>query len=209
MPEEPRVGEVIEACTADFVAQCYELYRSPPLGVLVKSRFGSGVGETGGDDCLYGLVAQVLTTGLEPGRRAIARGRDELNEEEVYRANPQLTKLLTSEFNVLVIGYRQDGRIFQHLPPDPARIHGFVYLCSPEEVKQFSRRFDFLDLILEARLEIPALELVIASLRRMSLVYGLEKRAFLIAAGKELAALLSADYARLKAILKGLKDDAT
>ena len=32
-----RVGEVIEASTTEFVAQCYELYQSPPLGSLVKT----------------------------------------------------------------------------------------------------------------------------------------------------------------------------
>ena len=43
----------------------------------------------------------------------------------------------------------------------------------------------------------------------MSHVYGAEKRVFLVFAGKELATLLSADYGQLKAILKGLKYDAT
>jgi len=33
-----RVGEVIEATTTDFVAQCYELYQLPPFGSLVKTR---------------------------------------------------------------------------------------------------------------------------------------------------------------------------
>ena len=41
MADESRVGEVIEACTTDFVAQCYELYQSPPLGSLVKTRWDS------------------------------------------------------------------------------------------------------------------------------------------------------------------------
>jgi len=32
-----RTGEIIEASTTEFVAQCYELYQSPPLGSLVKA----------------------------------------------------------------------------------------------------------------------------------------------------------------------------
>jgi hypothetical protein len=208
MPDEPRVGEVIEACTTDFVAQCYELYQTPPLGTLVKTRFESVSDQPPNDSHLFGVVYRVATTGLEPGRRAVARGKDELNEEEIYRASPQLTKLLKSEFNVLVAGYRQGGRVFQYLPPNPARIHGFVYQCSPAEVKEFSRSFDFLNILLKSRLELPVEELVGAALRRMGQAYGLEKHAFLVAAGKELASLLSADYAQLKAILKGLKNDA-
>ena len=38
MGENQRVGEVVEASTTDFVAQCYELYELPPLGSLVKTR---------------------------------------------------------------------------------------------------------------------------------------------------------------------------
>jgi hypothetical protein len=41
MAEEQRVGEIIEACTTDFTAQCYELYKSPPLGSLVKTSLKS------------------------------------------------------------------------------------------------------------------------------------------------------------------------
>lgn len=201
MAEESRVGEVIEACTTDFVAQCYELYESPPLGCLVKTRWDSNA-------WLYGVVYKVLTAGMDPGRRPIARGKNELNEDEIYRSSPQLLKLLKSDFNVLVVGYKQADMMFQHLPPKPARIHGFVHRCSADEVKQFSRSFDFLGLMLKSRLDLPVEELVGASLREMGQVYGAEKHAFLVSAGKELATLLTADYIQLKAILKGLKYDA-
>lgn len=200
MTEDNRVGEVVEACTTDFVAQCYELYDSPPLGGLVKTREK--------DVELYGVVYNIVTSGMEPGRRPIARGKDELNEEDIYRTNPQLLKLLKSEFSVLVTGYRQGERVFQYLPPRPAHIHSYVYECQPEEVKVFSQSMDFLNILLKSRLEIPVEQLVGAALRQMSLVYGAEKHAFMVTAGKELAALLSADYTQLKSILKGLKYDA-
>jgi hypothetical protein len=203
MAEEQRVGEVIEACTRDFVGQCYELYQSPPLGSLVKAHCDSST-----EFNLYGVVYNVMTEGMEPGRRPIARGKDETDEEAVYRSSPQLLKLLRSEFSVLVVGYRRNARIFQYLPPKPARIHGFVHLCEPEEVKQFSRSFDFLNILLKTRLDIPVEELVGAALRQMGQVYGTEKHAFLVSAGKELATLLSSDYGQLRTILKGLKNDA-
>src|SRR3990172_3157679 len=87
MPElSNRVGEIIEASTAEFTAQCYELYESPPLGGLVK---------TGDDDeAQYGIVYNVTTSGIEPGRRPIARGKDEASEAAIYRSSPQLAKLL-------------------------------------------------------------------------------------------------------------------
>ncbi len=207
MVDEQRVGEVIEACTTDFTAQCYELYQSPPLGSLVKTRFEIQSAEAQ-SAWLFGIVYQAQTASGDSGRRPIARGKDEQNEDEIYRASPQLLKLLKSDFSVVVVGYKAAEQIYRYLPPRPARIHGFVNLCTDEEVKQFSRSFDFLNILLKSRLEIPVEELVGATLRRMGQVYGAEKHAFLVLAGKELAALLSSDYAQLKAILKGLKNDA-
>ena len=196
MNQVQRVGEVIEASTNDFVAQCYELYQSPPLGSLVKTR-DSGVE-------LYGIVYNATTTSFEPGRRPIARGKDETSEEAIYQASPQLLKLLKSEFGALVVGHRQGDKLYHYLPPKPARIHGFVYLCSPEEVKEFSRSFDFLNILINTHLPVSSAELIAACLRQMSQVYE-DPRAFLVAAGKELAILLSGDFNQLKAILGRIK----
>jgi hypothetical protein len=192
MAEIQRVGEVIEASTTDFVAQCYELYQLPPLGSLVKT----------GDLSLelYGIVYNAATTSLEPGRRPIARGKDETSEEEIYRSSPQLMKLLKSEFEALVVGHKQGNKLYHHLPPQPARIHSFVYLCPPQEVKEFGQSFDFLNILINTRLPVPTEELVAASLRQMSQAHQ-DPRAFLVAAGKELAILLSGNLNQLKAIL--------
>jgi len=194
--QEQRVGEVIEASTTDFVAQCYELYQSPPLGSLVKTR-DSGME-------LYGIVYNATTTSLEPGRRPIARGKDETSEEAIYQASPQLLKLLKSEFGAVVVGHRESDKLHHYLPPKPARIHSFVYLCSHEEIKEFSQSFAFLNILLNTRLPVSPDELIAASLRQMSQVYE-DRRAFLVAAGKELAILLSGQFNQLKAILERIK----
>ena len=191
-----RVGEVIEASTIEFVAQCYELYQSPPLGSLVKT-IDLPVE-------LYGIVYHATTTSLEPGRRPIARGKDEASEEEIYRSSPQLLKLLRTEFSALVVGYRENEKLYRYLPPKPARIHGFVHRCHPDEVREFSQSFDFLNILLNAHVPVSAEELVAASLRQMSQVYE-DPHAFLVAAGKELAILLSGEFNRLKAILGRLR----
>ena len=189
--EVQRVGEVIEASTTDFVAQCYELYQLPPLGSLVKTRDQEVE--------LYGIVYHAATASIEPGRRPIARGKDEESEEAIYRSNPQLAKLLKSEFSVLVLGYK-DKKLYRYLPPKPARIHSFVYLCDSGEVREFGQSFDFLNILLNAHLPVPVDELTAACLRQMSQVHE-DRQAFLVAAGKELAILLSGEFNRLKAIL--------
>ena len=187
-----RVGEVIEASTTEFVAQCYELYQLPPLGSLVKTREESVE--------LYGVVYHAATTSLEPGRRPIARGKDEDSEEAIYQSNPQLTKLLKSEFSALVVGHRENEKLYHYLPPKPARIHSFVYQCQPDEVKEFGQSFDFLNILLNTHLTVSADELIAACLRQMSRVHE-DRHAFLVPAGKELAILLSGELNRLKAIL--------
>jgi hypothetical protein len=191
-PTENKIAEVIEASTTQFTAQCYELYEVPPLGALVRT--GS----------IYGIVAHAETTGVEPGRKPIARGKDEATEEAVYKSSPQLKKLLRSEFTAAVVGYRKEGKIHQHLPPQPARIHAFVYLCQPNEVEEFSKSFSFLNILLNAAIPVPAEEFIAATLRQMSHVQE-DGHAFLVSAGKEIANLLNSNIARLKNILEKLK----
>ncbi|MFC2048208.1 hypothetical protein ACFLSK_02115 [Chloroflexota bacterium] len=188
-----RVGEVIEASTTNLVAQCYELYQSPPLGSLIKTREQ--------DIELYGIVYHATTTSLEPGRRPIARGKEESSEEGIYRSSPQLLKLLRTEFSALVVGYRENEKLFHYLPPKPARIHSFAYLCPSDEVREFGQSFDFLNILLNANLPISTEELVAASLRQMSQDQE-DRQKFLVAAGKELAILLGGEFNRLKAILR-------
>ncbi len=191
-----RIGEVIEASTTEFVAQCYELYHSPPLGSLVKTMDSSVQ--------LYGIVSNATTVSLEPGRHPIARGKDEPSEEAIYLSSPQLLKLLRTEFSALVMGHNEGDRLYHYLPPKPARIHSFVYLCSAGEVREFSQSFTFLNLLLNTHLPVSGEELISASLRQMSQVYE-DPRAFLVAAGKELAILLSNDFNRLKSILERIR----
>jgi len=187
-----KIAEVIAASTAQFDAQCYELYGLPPLGSLVMT----------GD--IYGIVAGAKTESLEPGRKPIARGRDEASEEAVYESSPQLAKLLRSEFTAVVVGHQDEDKLYQYLPPQPARIHGFVYLCQADEVKTFSGSLDFLNILTNAALPVSTEELIAAALRQMSKAQE-DSRAFLVAAGKELAALLTGDFPRLKNILGRLQ----
>ncbi|HEY51018.1 MAG TPA: hypothetical protein G4O20_04350 [Dehalococcoidia bacterium] len=191
-----RVGEIIEASTAGFVAQCYELYELPPLGSLVKTK--------NGELDIYGIVYHATTGSLEPGRRPIARGRDEASEEAIYQSSPQLSKLLRSEFSVLVVGHKAGENIYQYLPPNPARIHSFVHACPPDEVREFGRSLAFLTLLVNASLPVAREEIVPAALRLMSGAQE-DPHAFLVAAGKELSIMLGGQYNQFRAILGRLK----
>ena len=192
-----RVGEVIEASTAGFTAQCYELYQSPPLGSLVKTADQPME--------LYGVVYNATTASIDPGRRPIARGGDAQSEDEIYRQSLQLLQLLRSEFSVLVVGHRQDGNIYHYLPPKPARVHSFVYSCPPDEVKEFSQSLGFLNMLVNTGLPVPRDEIIAACLRQMSHTHE-DRHQFLVTAGKKLAMLLGNQFNQLNAILERISD---
>jgi hypothetical protein len=183
-----KIAEIIEASTAQFTAQSYELYELPVLGSLVKA------------NDVYGIVCLAETAGLDTGRKPVARGKDEATEEAVYQSSPQLTKLLRSSFTAAAVGYKEGDKVYQYLPPRPAKLHSFVYLCSPEEVKEFGQSFSFLTILLNAGLPVLPEEIIAAVLRQMAKAQP-DPRAFLVSAGKELANLLSNDFTRLRNIL--------
>jgi hypothetical protein len=199
LPEvnSPKIAEVIETSSTGFTAQCYDLNAAPPLGSLIKTAI-DGI-------TVYAVVAHVSTMSLEPGRKPVARGKDEATEEGIFKANPQLEKLLRCEVVAIIVGHQLDGEILHYLPPHPARLHGFVYACDYAEVRDFSKKTGFITLLLSAQGEVSPEEMTAAALRRMSASYeGDERRKFLLTAGKALAQLLSADYNRLKTILERL-----
>ena len=102
-------------------------------------------------------------------------------------------------------GHRQNGKLCRYLPPKPARIHGFVHQCSADEIKEFSQSFDFLNILLSANLPVSSEELVAACIRQMSQAHE-DRHAFLVAAGKELAILLSGNLNQLKAVLRRIRE---
>ncbi len=195
-----RIGEVIEATTTEFIAESYVLHQAPSLGALVR------VSDREYD--IYALTGLISTTSIDPGRRPVARGQSESSPEALYAHNPELASLLRTEFHCLIVGHRPVGapEIRHYLPPRPPQIHGFVYPCTPAEVRAFTSRLDFLPALLEAPPRFPVDELVAACLRQASRVHP-DPLAFCLAAGRRLALLLTDQPARLTALLARLKPE--
>ena len=189
----PRLGEVVEATTTEFTTQCYRLYEAPPLGSLVRS---------GEANPIYGIVYEVATRSMDSARHPIPRGGDEDTEEEVYLNNPQLNRLLLTEFKSMVVGYQSDGGLRRYLAPLPLRIHSFVYQCEGEELREFSDSLDFLPIILSA--PISAQDDVIASFLRQASESHPDPQRFMIGAGKELAVYFAGQLQRLNNVLRRL-----
>jgi len=193
MPD--KIGEVIESASAQFVAESYELHIPPPLGGLVKT--SDGVLD------IYGVVVNATTEGIEPGRRPLARGKEEKAEEDIYRQHPQLSKLLRTTFGVMVIGHGDGSELHHYLPPRPPRVHSFVYFCEADEMRMFTCSFDYLPMLLAINTS-SGDEAIAACLRQASSAHD-DPRTFLVMAGKELALLLGSELNRLNAILRRIR----
>jgi hypothetical protein len=191
--QSSRVGEVVEARTAEFVAHAYDLDGAPAFGSLVR------VGDGRGD--VYGFVCQVSSGSLDAGRRVSARGRGEASEDALFENNPELSSLLRTEFSAIVAGFRDADQVVQRLPSQPPRLHGFVHRCDDAELRRFGQRLDFLGTLVNATTRCPVEELVGAALRHAAAVQP-DPRAYLIAAGKRLTTLLASDVRRLSTILR-------
>ena len=191
---ETRIGELIEASTATFVAQSYELHRGPDFGQLVKAIDGERV--------VYALVYDVRTASIDPNRRAIARGGGGVFDAAIYE-HPELRETLRTEFAAVIVGHRNGDKTWQHLPAKPPPLHYSVHACDEVETATFNDCLDYLAGLLDGTAH-PADELVAASIRRAYAARGGD-REFLLRAGRTLAMLLKDDYPRLAAILRRIQ----
>ena len=203
--ESQRVGEVVSSASHRFTAQCYRLYEAPPLGAFVRTDSQSGPDAGDGTARIYAVVFGVSTGALDPGRPVYARGENEDNEEDVYRSNPQLSRLLCTRFDALIVGHGDGGGYNQYLPAQPPRIHSFVYSCTPEELQGATGSLDFLSLLVTSATGDRGItdEVIAACLRQVGNQSG-DPRGFLVRAGKALAVQLAGDLPRLNSILKRL-----
>lgn len=197
MTDQPiTVGRVLRSSTAGFSIGC-----RAPLGVKEDvPQFGAFVKVAQGNYEIIGLIYDVQFVDDPLVRQIISA--DSLPPE--LRLD-QSQRLAPIEISVLVVGFAREGQVYQHLPPQPPATLDEIMTCTPDEVTAFTRQFTFLRTILNAQ-DAPADELVAACLRLASASRPeLERRTFLLDAGRELARLLSSDPVRLEGILRRIK----
>ena len=223
----PPIGEIIAATTSAFTAQCIEVPRPdavselpdpPAFGSFVRVGVRPEAGglpedfdpfvtgpappppDGGGAHTLYGVVYHAETGALEAGRPLTAFG---LSEEDLRREQPQIYELLATRFAACLVAHAgPDGTVRPYLPPRPPRPHARVFCCDDGETCALTDRLDYLRglLLPTGGLPLPADELVAALLRNAWRARGGDE-AFLVRAGRELAALLPGDYDRLRALV--------
>ncbi len=198
--ERIRLGRVLRASTGSFCVGCRTLEAGlPRFGSLVQAEANDG-------GAVYGLVYDVRVDDDPFVRQLIAAG--DLTAE--YVEDQRQRRQVPVEVNVLVVGGRdRDGRVYQHLPPQPPATLSWAEVCSADDMRQFGQRLDFLSTVLNAA-DAPADELAAAALRHAAAAAAAQgdpdqSRRYLENAGRELARLLSRDAVRLNGILQRMR----
>ncbi len=191
------IAEVIESSTRHVVAEVRKDHGPPPFGSWVQV-------ETADGTVLYGLVSHAEVGSVEPGRQAVALGRD---REALRREMPHVFALIRTTFRAQILAYRDalTGRIRQTLPPCPAALHDFVAACDAETVAALGAPYDFLrTLARHPDPAVPADDLIIAAMRGLYDAHGRAEagRAVLVDAGRALSRLFNDDHERLHSILR-------
>ena len=191
---ERRVGEVVEASTSEFTAQCYRLYDAPAIGSLVLC---------GEQTPTYGIVCEATTQSIDPGRAAVPRGMNAISEADVLSSNPQIERLLHTKFRAIVVGYRDLSVIRRYPPLNAPRMYSFVRECDSAELADFSSSHEFLATLLNAPMA--GQDHVVSSFLRHASGAHADGHEYLVGAGKSLAGMLSGQLPRLSGILRSLE----
>jgi hypothetical protein len=186
---EQYIAEIIESSTTQFAAQTRELNGSPPFGSFVK---------VGAPVTIIAMIYEISTGSTELNRRPVAYGK---TEEELKYEQPQIFELLRTEIKAMIVGYSDESGMKQLIPPQPPKLHSFVYTCTLEEVQEFTCNFDYFRTLAGIGGTL-ADELMIAAIQQTCRVRVESARHYFIQAGKELARLFRDDYDRLESILK-------
>ena len=189
-----RIGEVIEASTSEFTAQCYKLYDAPGIGSLVLC---------GEQTPVYGIVCEATTQSIDPARAAIPRGLDAATESDVLNNNPQIERLLYTSFRAIIVGFQDRNNVRRYPPLSAPRMYSFIRECDASELVEFSSSHEFLALLLNTPMN--AQDHVVASFLRHAGATHSDRRGYLVGAGKSLAAILPGQLPRLSGILRSLE----
>lgn len=189
------VGRVLRASNRGFTVGCRVMQPDiPAFGSFVRAdaRAPEGV--------IYGLIYDVtIQDDLFVRRFVMVEPPEEVVRDQ--RENRQVP----IEVSILAVGYRVGGRILHGIPPQPPVTMDYLYLCTPDEIVEFTRRFDYFRLVLGAP-SVPADELLATSLLAAAAARPEEERVeFLVEAGRELTRLLSNDLTRLDGLLQRIR----
>ena len=192
-----KVGEIVAVATTTFTAQSYELNYAPAFGSLLRVPVP---GANARSPLYYALCYGSQSGAIEPGRHAVAWGRFDDDEDDIYRRQPQLSQVLRTTFDALLVGYASGDAVVQRVPAMPPRLHALVYEATCEEVALFNADLSYLRFVLRTPLP-NADDFIAAAIDHAHRAMGGD-HAFLVSAARSVARLLGAEHERVMNILE-------
>jgi hypothetical protein len=196
MMNEITIGRLLRSSTTGYVFGCSVPEPEVPLfGMFVKAPAQRGQTE------VIGLVYNI-TIEDDPFVRQMVATPD---LSETYIQDQRVNRQVPLEVSVVAVGYTIPGGFVQALPPQPPITLDRITACSDEEVCAFTKRLDYLRLVIDAP-DAPADQLIAASIQRAAdCIPPQDRDRFRRDAGRELAKLLSRDLNRLEALLRHIR----
>lgn len=188
------IGKVLRASTVGFVCGTRsEDISGPSFGAFVRTWPGPR-----SDIDVIGLIHAISIDDDPMVRQMILANNMNQNTVNDQRIN----RMVPVEISVLNVGFMQYETVYHTLPPRPPLSLDPVQLCDDATVRLFTGRLDFLRMVVNAS-DVPAEELLAAAINHAARARPDDERhAFLVAAGRHLAGLLSHDLPRLQHLLK-------
>jgi hypothetical protein len=163
----------------------------PAFGAFVKAPSQRGKPD------VWGLIYNIAFTDDMLVRQLAAV--DNLPEELIQ--DQRQNRQVPIEVSVLSIGYEQNGQFTYALPPQPPVTLDHIYTCDQEDICEFTKRLDFLRLILNSNAPMID-ELMTTAIYTASHCQPAEQRErFLRDAGRQVARLVGRDLNRLENLL--------
>lgn len=186
------IGRLLRSSTSGFTFGCSVPEPEVPLfGSFVKAPAQHNQSE------VIGLVYNIVIEDDPFVRQLIATP----DLQEAYIQDQRQNRKVPIEVSVLAVGYMNARGIFHELPPQPPLTLDHIHQCTAKEITNFTERFGYLQLVLNAS-DVPIDELLASALHQAASVRQVEdRRYYRIQAGKELARHLSNELPRLEALL--------
>jgi len=193
------VGRLLSASTGGCLVGC-QVSRSPlPIfGEMVRIPLSP-------QEQIFGLITNIR---IEDDGLVRQLATAEEVSEEVIQDN-RLNRTVPVEVSVLFIGYEQDGKVVQLLPPRPPLSLDKIFTCTPEEICRFSQsdRVGYLRHILAHARDLPIADLLAAHISQVALAQQKNRnQSWTQHAIQEVITLLRDDYPTLTGILGALAD---
>jgi len=192
------IGRLLRAGTTGFVVGCrVAQIDAPSFGALVRVALD-------GDYQVFGLIYDIHIDDDGLVRQLVTA--EEVDEAII--ADNRVNRNVPLELSVLTVGYMLDGKVSHLLPPRPPLSLDVIYLCTPEEVRQFtsSGRFGYFRHLLRVS-DLPVGELLAAHIQQAGAAHAEAGHTeWRNAATQELITLLRDDYAMLMGVLGALGD---